>query len=131
MSDTGGYNPNASLLSANPGVDLKVFAGGARTGNGADAGTGADPNLSNIEGIANDDNTFNFVKHVLDIEYVIPGGTEASSERETYELLNGLTTFGAIKNLTATELQSISTFLNTHDEKYKDFMSQKKPAQPQ
>ncbi len=37
-SGAGGYNPEASLLSANPGVDLKVFAGG---GLNATVGAGA------------------------------------------------------------------------------------------
>jgi hypothetical protein len=123
MADSGGYNPGATLLSENPGADLKVFAGGGIAVNevGAVAEGGYDNSATLLRAPADplpvvkfsgggDD--FNFVNDVL-------GLTEPITE------LNGITTLDAIKELTENTLNPIYENLLENDVKFAEFIKKK------
>jgi hypothetical protein len=122
MADSGGYNPSATLLSENPGVDLKVFAGGGMAGAGAPEGgydnsatllrTPTDPvPVVKFSGGGED---FDFVKDVLGLTL-----TEPITE------LQGITTLDAIKELPEDTLDTIYKFLLENDVKFAQFLKKK------
>lgn len=115
MADSGGHNPSATLLSENPGVDLKMFAGG---GGGPEGGydnsatllrAPADPvPVLKFAGGGN----FNFVEDVL-------GLTQPITE------LGGITTLQGIKELPEDTLKSIYDSLLASDIKFAKFLKTK------
>ena len=128
MADSGGYNPSATLLSENPGVDLKVFAGGGMAGAAAGAAAGApeggydnsatllrtptDPvPVVKFSGGGED---FDFVKDVLGLTL-----TEPITE------LNGITTLDAIKELPEATLNTIYENLLKNDLEFAQFLKKK------
>ncbi len=116
MADSGGHNPSATLLSENPGVDLKMFAGG---GGGPEGGydnsatllrAPADPvPVLKFSGGGN----FNFVDDVL-------GLTE-----EQIAELEEITTLQGIKDLSDENAKTIYDSLLKDDEKFKEFLNKK------
>jgi len=123
MADSGGYNPSATLLSENPGVDLKVFAGGGMAGAGAGAPEGGYDNSATLLRTPTDPvpvlkfsgggDDFDFVEDVLGLNQPI---TE----------LQGITTLDAIKALPKEDtLKSIYENLLKNDIKFAQFLKKK------
>ncbi len=116
MADSGGHNPSATLLSENPGVDLKMFAGG---GGGPEGGydnsatllrAPADP-VPVLKFSGGGD--FNFVEDVLGLS------------GEQIEGLRDITTLQGIKDLEEDTLKSIYNSLLANDIKFKEFLKKK------
>ncbi len=116
MADSGGHNPSATLLSENPGVDLKMFAGG---GGGPEGGydnsatllrAPADP-VPVLKFSGGGD--FNFVEDVLGLS------------GEQIEGLEEITTLQGIKDLSDENAKTIYDSLLKDDEKFKEFLNKK------
>jgi hypothetical protein len=118
MADSGGHNPSATLLSENPGVDLKMFAGGGASAAAPEGGydnsatllrAPADP-VPVLKFSGGGD--FNFVEDVL-------GLTQSITE------LDGISTLDAIKALSEDTLNTIYKNLLESDVKFADFLNKK------